>query len=203
MISKGWSVSLHNPSERHPLSTLRLRTVLQRCKNAEVRVGEESCGVLESGLMLLVGFAGHEHYRSPAHVEMIQSCEDVARKKALEPLFRRWWEKVSQLRIFTDAEGKMNQSLIQQSPECGIYLVSQFTLFADLRKGNRPSYTDALPGPAARLVFDDLKAFLSSCRTDRPIYSGIFAADMAVSFVNDGPVTLTFDCSEDFGVVSL
>lgn len=193
----------HKPSEANPFSAIRLRTVLQRCLNAEVKIGNDSCGKLDAGLLLLVGFSGDaiQHFAPDLEAMLTSSAE--ARREHLEPLFRRWWDKVLQLRIFSDSEGKMNQSLAQQPPHYGVYLVSQFTLFADLKKGHRPSYTNAIPGAAARLIFDDLINFVRCYCSERPVFSGVFAADMDVRLTNDGPVTLIFDCSLESGIVSL
>lgn len=195
-------MSLQRPSEPNPFAAIRLRTVLQRCKSAQVKVAGQSCGELESGLLALVGFSSQGE-TSPESAEDFTILTWDETHKRLEPLFSRWWDKVSQMRIFSDVQGKMNDSLLQQPGNAGVYLVSQFTLFADTRKGNRPSYTNALAAAKAKVCFEHLVAFVRNQSSQRPIYAGIFGADMAVSFVNDGPVTLIFDCSVADGVVSL
>jgi D-tyrosyl-tRNA(Tyr) deacylase len=179
--------------------------VLQRCTHAEVRIAGESCGTLAGGFVALVGFAAAAGAPSldSSGVERLLSTPEGERRAALEPLFRRWWEKVSLLRVFTDAEGKMNESLLQQGAGSGIYLVSQFTLFADTRKGNRPSYSAALNAASAKLCFDDFLASVRVAALGRPVLSGVFGADMQVTLTNDGPVTLLFDCTAADGVVSI
>lgn len=195
-------MSLPKVSEVHPFAGMRMRTVLQRCRDAEVRIDAQSCGKISAGLLALIGFSSFSD-ASSARVDALLNMPLPQLQKALEPLFQRWWDKVSQLRIFSDAAGKMNESIQQQPPEFGIYLVSQFTLFADMRKGNRPSYTDALAASLAKICFEQLIVFVRERAAGRPVCSGVFGADMAVSFVNDGPVTLMFDCSSENGVVAL
>lgn len=156
-------MSLHNPSEFNSFFGIRLRTVLQRCKNADVRVAGESQGVVEAGLLALVGFAPDTTLLNSETIEEMQNC----------------------------------------APEFGLYLVSQFTLFADTKKGNRPSYTGALVAPLAKQCFEDFVEFLRSQNKARPVCLGVFGADMEVSFINGGPVTLIFDCSAESGVTSL
>lgn len=160
--------------------------------------------MLAGGFVALVGFASSS--ASPADsllVESLLASPENVRRAALAPLFRRWWEKVSALRVFSDSDGKMNESLLQQDPSYGMYLVSQFTLFADTRKGNRPSYSAALNSAAARHCFEDLADFVKSVALERPVFSGVFAADMEVTLTNDGPVTIVFDCTAEDGVVSV
>ena len=101
-------------------------------------------------------------------------------------------EKIATLRVFADDEGKMNLALADVGGE--VLVVSQFTLFADVRKGRRPSYTDAAaPEPAAALV-EALAAGLE--RRGVAVARGVFGADMQVELVNDGPVTLMLDTAE-------
>ncbi|MBM3382962.1 MAG: D-tyrosyl-tRNA(Tyr) deacylase [Betaproteobacteria bacterium] len=195
-------MSLQSRSEAILFSGLRMRTVLQRCRNAEVCVEGKSCGVMSAGVLALVGFAALPD-SSPIKPEAALAFPPDELRRALEPLYQRWWDKVSQLRVFSDTQGKMNDSILQQSSEYGFYLVSQFTLFADMRKGNRPSYTNALASSIAKICFEFLVIFVRSKAGERPVYSGIFGTDMNVSFINDGPVTLLFDCSLDEGIVAL
>lgn|GEM_PF-8145 len=196
-------MSLLSQSNSNPWQQIRLRTVVQRSLNAQVVIDGESRGVLEKGLLTLVGFATDQADLMTEGISELLQIPDDTRQQLLEPLFRRWWEKTSQLRIFSDSEGRMNESLLQQSASAGLYLVSQFTLFADLRKGNRPSFTGALAAPLAKHCFSDLLLFVREKCADRPVLSGVFAADMQVTLTNDGPVTLMFDCSIEDGVEGL
>lgn len=180
-----------------------VRTVLQRCTQAEVVIEGQSRGCMGNGLLLLTGF-GKKSPELPAEsVEAFLSLSTEARRARLEPLFTRWWDKLSQLRIFSDEQGKMNLSFLQQPKESGLYIVSQFTLFADLRKGNRPGFSLALEPAVARACFEDLLSFVEKRMDDRNLFSGVFAADMKVSLTNDGPVTVMFDCSLERGVEAL
>lgn len=95
-------------------------------------------------------------------------------------------QKIVQLRIFPDAEGKMNRSLLDISGE--LLVVSQFTLYADSRKGNRPSYSAAANKELAQEIYE---YFVERCRaTGVPVFTGVFQAHMEVGLVNDGPVTI-------------
>lgn len=190
-------------SEKTLADSVQLRTVLQRCKQAEVVIDEKSLGRLASGLMLFVGFALECEPRIDDFAVQLTALDSKKRQVELQPLFQKWWDKVSQLRIFSDDQGRMNVSLLQQPENSGVYLVSQFTLFADVRKGNRPGFSAALSAAAARLCFEDLVDFVKLRCGSREFYSGVFAADMNVSLTNDGPVTLLFDCSMARGVEGL
>ena len=99
-------------------------------------------------------------------------------------------EKIVKLRIFSDEQGLMNRSVIDVGG--GLLAVSQFTLYADAKKGNRPSYTDAARPEQASPAFDRFVAKLSA-RIGKTVPTGVFGADMRVSLVNDGPVTIWFD----------
>lgn len=156
-----------------------------------------------SGLLLLTAFGKTVPDTSPESLGRFLEMSIGARQAILEPLFQKWWDKLSQLRIFPDELGKMNLSLLQQPKQTGLYVVSQFTLFADLRKGNRPGFSLALEPAAARACFEELLAFVGRKIEDRIWYSGVFAADMQVSLTNDGPVTVMFDCSIERGVEGL
>ena len=148
-----------------------MRAVVQRVTRAEVRVDGEVIGRIEHGLCVLVGVAQGD-------------TEEDARTLA---------DKVVNLRIFEDAEGKMNLDLKQTGGS--LLCVSQFTLLGDARKGRRPSFADALaPGPAAELF----EAFCARCRTEVPVETGRFRASMQVELVNDGPVTLLLDTRRAF-----
>ncbi len=145
-----------------------MRVVVQRVSAASVTVAGEVCGQIGPGLLLLVG------------VEEVDGQQDI------DWLVR----KISQLRIFNDDAGVMNLSLLEQGGE--VLAVSQFTLFASTRKGNRPSYSRAARGDISRPVFEQFVASLSQA-IGRAVPTGVFGADMQVALVNDGPVTILLD----------
>jgi len=145
-----------------------MRVVVQRVSEASVAVDGQICGRIGAGLLLLVG------------VEEVDTQQDI------DWLVR----KISQLRIFNDAEGVMNRSLLESGGEA--LAVSQFTLFASTRKGNRPSYSRAARGDISRPLFEQFVASLSLALA-KPVPTGVFGADMQVSLVNDGPVTILLD----------
>lgn len=144
-----------------------MRIVLQRVTQASVQVDGEIVGQINHGLLALVG-VGHG--------------DDEASAKWLA-------DKSVDLRIFEDENGKMNHSLIDV--EGSVLVVSQFTLLGDCRKGRRPAFTDAGPPEEARRLY----LHYAKCIADRgvQVQHGIFAADMKVSLVNDGPVTMIID----------
>lgn len=145
-----------------------VRVIVQRVASASVTVGDETVGAIGAGLMLLVG------------VEEADSDADV-----------RWLSaKLSKLRIFSDAEGVMNRSVSEVGGE--VLAVSQFTLFASLKKGSRPSWSRAARGDISQPLFE---RFVRQLETDLGIKveTGVFGADMQVSLINDGPVTLFID----------
>ncbi|MBA4708787.1 D-aminoacyl-tRNA deacylase [Aquitalea aquatica] len=148
-----------------------MRVVVQRVSEASVTVAGEVCGEIGAGLLLLVG------------VEEVDGQQDI------DWLVR----KISQLRIFNDAAGVMNLSLQEKGAE--VLAVSQFTLFASTRKGNRPSYSRAARGDISRPIFDQFVASLSQA-IGCAVPTGIFGADMQVALVNDGPVTILLDSRE-------
>lgn len=141
-----------------------MRVVVQRVSRAQVTVAGEVVGAIDGGLLLLVGIRQGD---TPAELQWMA-------------------DKVPDLRIFPDHEGKMNRSLMEAGG--AILAVSQFTLYGDCKKGRRPSFIDAAPGPEASLLFD---RFVDLLRTrGLTVATGVFGADMQVSLVNDGPVTL-------------
>lgn len=144
-----------------------MKIVVQRVKNANVKVDGKIVGEISEGLMLLIGV-----------------CEDDDKSDA------DWLvKKILDLRIFSDNDGKMNRSVKDISGE--ILCISQFTLISEYKKGNRPSYIRAAKPEKAIPLFDYVKDELK--KSDLKIESGIFGADMKVSLLNDGPVTLVLD----------
>lgn len=145
-----------------------MRLVIQRAKKASVTVAGELISSIGPGLMVLVGV---ETGDTPADAEWLAA-------------------KTAALRIFDDADGVMNRSIL----DCGgdVMAVSQFTLTASTRKGNRPSYIRAARGEEASGLYD-LYCRLVAEKTGRPVARGIFGADMQVALVNDGPVTIIID----------
>ena len=145
-----------------------MRVVLQRVSSASVKVAGEVVGEISKGLLLLVGF-------SPA--------DDV------EVL--RWMaDKVVGLRVFPDADGKMNRSLADVDAE--LLVVSQFTLYGDVNKGRRPSFVHAAHPDRAIPLYEQFVSMLETRVTSR-VQTGEFGAEMDVALVNDGPVTLILD----------
>lgn len=145
-----------------------MRALIQRVTEAGVRVDGRIVGAIGPGLLVLAGVA---------HGDGPEDREWLARK-------------IVALRIFQDAAGVMNRSVQDVGGE--ILAVSQFTLFASTRKGNRPSWSAAAPPELAQPAFDAFVATLAAA-LGRPIATGVFGADMAVTLVNDGPVTISID----------
>ena len=144
-----------------------MRIVLQRVSHATVSIAEKTVATIGQGITLLIGI----------------SQEDRA------DLFPGIAKKLVELRIFGDEDGKMNLSL--RDIEGEILAVPQFTLYGDIRKGRRPSFTAAAPPEQAAPLFD---AFIEALEAERiPVQTGIFGAKMAVELVNDGPVTFILD----------
>ena len=148
-----------------------MRIVLQRVKYASVTVDGKICGKIDQGLMALVGFC---------HEDSLEFLEPMA-------------EKMVNLRIFEDPDGKMNLSLLDVGGE--LLAISQFTLYADCVKGRRPSFNLAMGGEGAKELYD---RFVDVCRQKlgKEIQTGIFGADMKVELLNDGPVTIVLDSDE-------
>jgi D-tyrosyl-tRNA(Tyr) deacylase len=145
-----------------------MRSVIQRVSNASVKVDGAITGQIEQGLLVLVGI------------------EDSDGQEDLEWLSG----KIVNLRIFNDEEGIMNKSV--KDVEGGILVVSQFTLHAATKKGNRPSYIRASKPELAVPVFERFKQQLAA-DLGKEIQAGIFGADMKVELLNDGPVTIIID----------
>ena len=141
-----------------------MKIVLQRVKEANVKVDHATVGEIGKGYMLLVGIT---------HEDTSAEAEYLA-------------EKIVHLRIFEDEQGKMNKSLMDIGGE--ILSVSQFTLYGDASKGRRPSFTEAAKPDHARMLYDRFNELLADKGVK--VETGIFGAMMDVSLVNDGPVTL-------------
>ncbi|MGY4735283.1 D-aminoacyl-tRNA deacylase [Weissella cibaria] len=144
-----------------------MKVILQRVSEASVTVAGNQLGAIEQGFMLLVG------------------VQDADTDAELDYLVR----KITNLRVFEDQAGKMNLSLTDV--DGAILSISQFTLYADTRKGNRPSFTAAGAPDFAKKMYDRFNTKLAS--TGVRVETGEFGADMKVSLVNDGPVTIVFD----------
>jgi len=145
-----------------------MRVVLQRVKRALVTVEGNITGAIEEGLLVLLG------------IEEADTLEDM-----------NWLSsKLVNLRIFNDEQGVMNRSLLEVGG--GLLLVSQFTLFAATKKGNRPSYSRAAPPAIALPIYEKMIELLSA-ELGKPIQTGVFGADMKVELLNDGPVTIVID----------
>lgn len=145
-----------------------MRAVVQRVKHASVTVEGDVVGRIEHGLLILLGVT-----------------HDDGDKQV------RWLsEKVANLRIFEDDAGKMNRSLLDT--EGGALVVSQFTLYGDCRKGRRPSFVTAARPETAIPLYESFVERMGALGVS-PVQTGIFAADMKVELLNDGPVTLILD----------
>ena len=138
-----------------------MKVILQRCLDASVTVNNKCVGKIDKGLMLLIGFTENDS------------------TKEIDYMI----DKIINLRIFDDDNGVMNKSLIDINGS--ILSISQFTLYADSKKGRRPSYTKALKGELTKL------------NETSKVEEGIFGADMKVKFTNDGPVTIILEKEGD------
>lgn len=144
-----------------------MRAVLQRVSRASVTVDGEVCGEIGAGLVVLLGVSGKDAERDADYMA----------------------DKIVNLRIFDDADGKMNLSLLDTAG--GMLVVSQFTLYGDTRRGRRPSFIEAAPPAEANRLYD---YFLATARqlVDH-VEAGRFQTMMDVELVNNGPVTITVD----------
>ena len=148
-----------------------MKVVIQRSKNASVEVDNKVVGKIDKGLVILVGFTENDN----------------------ENIIDKMVNKVINLRIFDDENGVMNKSLLDGNGD--ILSISQFTLYADTKKGRRPSYIKALRGEESTILYDIWNTKLKESGIN--VETGIFGADMKVSLINDGPVTIIID-SEEF-----
>lgn len=147
-----------------------MKFVIQRVQNANVKVDNEIIGEIAKGFMVLIGVAGSD-------------TKEIADKMI---------KKMIGLRIFEDENGKTNLSLEQVDGE--LLLVSQFTLYADCKRGNRPGFTNAGAPDMASDMYDYI---VEQCKTlVKVVQTGSFGADMKVSLINDGPFTIILDSDE-------
>jgi D-tyrosyl-tRNA(Tyr) deacylase len=148
-----------------------MRAVVQRVSRARVRVNGQTTGEIGPGLLILLGVGQGDTPREADYL----------------------LDKIIHLRIFEDGEGKMNLSLLETGGQ--LMVISQFTLYADCRKGRRPSFTDAAPPGEAQKLYDD---FVNAARhRGMLVATGIFQALMEVELVNSGPVTILLDTSKN------
>lgn len=154
-----------------------MRALIQRVTSAHVSVDDATVGSIGTGLVALIGIT---------HTDTLEECRWIA-------------EKILSLRVFPDADGKMNHSISDVGG--GVLLVSQFTLYGDLSKGTRPSFIRAAGGDVARPLFDAFVGIMqdriNSEKTPVTIATGVFGAMMQVQLVNDGPVTVMLERSND------
>ena len=144
-----------------------MRVILQRVKSANCVIDGKIYSQIEQGYLLLVGFTLNDGEKE---------IEKIAKK-------------INGLRIFSDEAGKLNLSIHDVGGK--ILSISQFTLYADTRKGNRPSFTSAMPGEKATKLYDQFNEELRKYNLE--VLTGVFGADMQIGLVNDGPVTIIFE----------
>lgn len=147
-----------------------MKLVVMRSKKSSVTVENETVGKIEQGLMILVG------------ISVDDTLEDVQKLAG----------KVLNLRIFDDETGVMNKSILDVGGS--VLSISQFTLLAETKKGNRPSYIKAMKGEQAIVLYNEFNRILSE---RVPVETGKFGADMQVSIINDGPITIIMDSKGD------
>lgn len=148
-----------------------MRALVQRVTRAEVSVDGEVTGAVGRGFCIFLGVGPDDDAETAD----------------------RLWDKICHLRVFGDGDGKMNLSLVNVGGAA--LAVSQFTLFADMRRGRRPSFTGAAAPDKARALYEH---FCERAAADVPVGRGVFGAHMEVDLVNDGPVTLWLDTDELF-----
>src|SRR6185312_6096617 len=148
-----------------------MRLLVQRVSEAQVTVESGASGVIRTGLLVFVGISREDTFADADYAV----------------------RKIVNLRVFPDAEGKMNCNI--QEAGGSLLIVSQFTLYGDCRKGNRPSFERAAPPAEAKALYD---YFLDAARRGpAPVESGVFQASMKVHLVNEGPVTIWIDTDVD------
>ncbi|WP_319541010.1 D-aminoacyl-tRNA deacylase [uncultured Pseudodesulfovibrio sp.] len=153
-----------------------MRLVIQRVSDAKVTVNETVVGEIGTGLLVLAGFGQADEADLPG-----------------KPVWKKMLDKLFNLRIFPDDEGKMNRSLADIQGD--LMLISQFTLYADCKKGRRPSFTNACHPYIAESLFD---RFVEDARKETPglFATGRFGAEMHLDFTNWGPVTIILDSDD-------
>ena len=144
-----------------------MKCLLQRVSSAAVHVADECVGAIDTGLLVFVGIEPHD------------SAETL----------NRMADRVLAYRVFPDEQGRMNLNVAAANG--GVLLVSQFTLAADTRSGNRPGFQTAAAPQRARVLFDEFVTMVTARHSD--VAAGRFGADMKVSLVNDGPVTFLLE----------
>ena len=147
-----------------------MRALVQRVSKASVTVGDELVGRIESGLVVLLGIGRDDADRDARYIV----------------------DKIANLRILADEQGRFNRSALDTGAE--LLIVSQFTLYADTRKGRRPSFGEAAPPEQAEEIFDRTVALFRE--TGLAVETGRFQAQMTVSIDNDGPVTIMLDSAD-------
>lgn len=149
-----------------------MKVVIQRVLKANVKVDEKICGKINQGFLVLIGITHNDN------------------EKIAEGMIN----KLLKLRVFSDENGKMNKSIKDIDGE--LLLVSQFTLYANCKRGNRPDFLNAAKPDFANELYEFI---IDKCKNEiQNVQTGIFGADMKVELVNDGPVTIILD-SEDIG----
>lgn len=143
-----------------------MRVVVQRVKSAKCIVNSEITGIIDNGLLIFVGFGLNE---------------DEYKLKAMA-------QKIAHARVFEDAEGKMNLDVIETQGK--VLSISQFTLYGDTRKGNRPSFDQAAKALDAAAYYKRFNTYLAEWI---PVETGLFQAHMEIESINDGPVTLLYE----------
>ncbi len=151
-----------------------MRAVVQRVEHAKVEVKQKIVGEIEKGLLVFLG------------VDNNDTDKDIG-----------WMvKKVPNLRVFEDDQGKMNRSVLDVKGD--MLVISQFTLYGDCRKGRRPSFSNAASPEVAKELYDEFCVILSKTHPSLKVAKGVFQADMKVSLINDGPVTLLLDSKGTF-----
>lgn len=149
-----------------------MRAIIQRVSKAAVHVDKQCVSEIDAGLLVLLGVGEGDTEKMADYLV----------------------DKIINLRVFTDTEGKMNLSLLDTAGE--LLVVSQFTLYGDCRRGRRPSYSHAAPPNEAKALY---QYFVKRCQSyGIKVGEGVFAAHMEVSLTNDGPVTLLLDSNKNF-----
>ena len=149
-----------------------MKALIQRVSSASVSVDGECCASISRGFLVFLGVT---------HGDTKETAEKLA-------------EKIRKLRIFEDEEGKMNQSLLQKSGE--MLVVSQFTLYGDVRHGRRPSFTAAAPPDLANRLYEEFVQYVE--KQGVRVATGVFQTEMVVSLDNHGPVTILLDSKKEF-----